>query len=144
MKVIYRIADAQSSLSQPSPYPDSRQYQNEICLKSFVNSFVNTNINISFILDNCKEGWEKLLKKVPFEYDVIRTLDGIDQNCRRAVKMALEAKDDVIFQECDYLWVPNFGIDYIDAIKELGFVSPYDHPMDYIGVVLLQQLRPME
>jgi hypothetical protein len=140
MKVIYRICDVQSPLSQPPPVcQDDRQLLNITCLKSFVKAFKDTDISIHFILDNCEYSWEELLRKfVNFTYDVIRTGDGINGSCRRAVDMALKAKDDIIFQECDYLWRPNTGKKYIEAIKYFGFVSPYDHPDKYPGNAKLE------
>lgn len=129
MKVIYRICDIQSPLSQPSPFHyDTRVELNKVCLKSFVKAFLETEIEIHFLIDNSTDIWEEFIKEeVPFKYEITRTNEGIDATARRAVNLAKELDDDIMFQECDYLWLPETGWQYIEAIEELGFVSPYDH-----------------
>lgn len=132
MKVIYRICDVNST-NPPPIFPDNRPALNELCLKSFVNAFDGIDIDYHFILDKSSDRWPEIISTLCVEAKIETTDLGIDGSARHAVDVALQYDDDIIFQECDYLWVPKSGQLYIDAIKYFGVVSPYDHPDKYPG-----------
>lgn len=140
MQVIYRICDINST-NPPPIYQDNRLALNVLCLKSFINCFIKSDIRIHFILDKCSDEWEKELEKVELPHTVERTDLGIDGSARHAVNRALELDDDIMFQECDYLWIPQVGEIYIDAIKHFGVLSPYDHPDKYPGEAMLEMYK---
>ena len=37
----------------------------------------------------------------------------------------------MLFQECDYLYRPNGGVELVAGLERLGLVSPYNHPNFY-------------
>lgn len=131
MQVIYRLCGILSS--NPSPiYQDDKFKLNELCLKSFVHAFSDIKPEVIFLLDKCGVEYYKLIEDyVPFNYTVEDANLGINGTMLRAYEIASELEDYVIFQECDYLYSGVIGKLYLKAMKELGIVSPYDHPNFY-------------
>ena len=118
--------------SNPSPiYQEDKFRLNELCLKSFINAFSDVKPEVTFLLDKCDEAYLNLLKIVPFKYTVEEANLGINGTMLLAYDIASELEDYVVFQECDYLYHRVIGKTYLAAMKELGIVSPYDHPNFY-------------
>jgi len=134
MIVYMRMCDIKSSISEPSPiFKDDQFKLNEFCLKSFVDAFKEVNPKVIFICDHCGEDYDKMIKKiVPFPHDIKHTSLGIDGTCRLQYEM-YEATDEdaVLFQEADYLYLPDAGKEIVEAVEKLDFVTPYDHPDKY-------------
>lgn len=128
MQVIYRITDIPSS--NPSPiYQEDKVTLNKRCLASFMRGFTDIRPKVIFLADHVNE--TKYLEKFPWEHEVIRTEDGQNQAMLNSYEIASKLEDYVLFQECDYFYRPNIGKTYLQAMKELGVVSPYDHPNFY-------------
>ena len=131
LNVFYRITDIPST--NPSPWrQDNKRELNRVCLKSFIEAFRDINPEIFFIADHCDRSLNKMLKMVPFNYEVEYTELGINGTMLKSYELASKEKDFVLFQECDYLYRPDIGKNYLRALKELDIVSPYDHRNFYI------------
>lgn len=128
MQVIYRITDIPSS--NPSPiFQEDKVTLNKRCLASFMRGFADIRPKVIFLADHVSE--IKYLDEFPWEHEVIRTEDGQNQAMLNSYEIASKLEDYVLFQECDYFYRPNIGKTYLQAMKELGVVSPYDHPNFY-------------
>ncbi len=130
MTIIYRMCGIASS--NPSPiYQDEKYKLNELCLKSVITSFSDVSPKFIFLFDKCGVEYHSLLKDFPYEYEIEDANLGINGTMLRAYEIAAELEDYVVFQECDYLYNGVIGKKYLKAMKELGIVSPYDHPNFY-------------
>ena len=132
MIVIYRITDLPST-HQPPVHELDKVALNELCLKSFVKAFEKIQPKVIFLYDFRTADRESMIDQiVPFEYEYYPTSFGINGTMLRAYEMAREQDDDILFQECDYLYRPHTGSDLVNGVNALGLVSPYDHPNFYI------------
>ncbi len=133
MIVIYRMCGKPST--NPSPWSQEDKFNlNKVCLKSFVEAFREVKPEMVFLMDYCGKGYSNMLEEiVPFKY-LVETLGvGINATMVRAYEIADAVESDyILFQECDYLYRPGTGKLLLEAIKELGLVSPYDHRNFYI------------
>lgn len=132
--VYYRLCNIKSELSAPPPiFKDDQFKLNVLCLNSFIMAFMGCDVKVVFICDYCpKELYEPILDKVKFEKEIYWTELGINGTCLAQYDMAREQDNDVLFAECDYLWLPQSGQKIIDAIKHFNLFSPYDHKNFYI------------
>jgi hypothetical protein len=124
----------QVSVNKPPRFGGSKFRLVKLCLKTFVKAFEDVKPKIHFLLDRATGEYLDLIKEVcPFEFthefsDYGRFTAGLKQ-----YNLAQESEDEVlIFAEDDYLWKEGTGKYFIEAIKELGIVSPYDNPDFYI------------
>lgn len=101
---------------------------NKLCLHSFIKGFEDIKPKVVFLADHMND---VSYLSTPWEYEVIRTEDGQNQAMLNSYKIASELDDYVLFQECDYIYRENIGKTYLEAMKALGIVSPYDHPNFY-------------
>lgn len=130
MTIIYRMCGIAST--NPSPIHQDNKYKlNDLCLKSFITAFSDIKPKVIFLLDKCGVEYYKMLDQVPFDYEIETAELGINGTMLRAYEIASELEDYIIFQECDYLYRGVIGNTYLKAMKELGIVSPYDHPNFY-------------
>jgi len=134
MIVYYRLCSIPST--NPSPILQDDKFElNKLCLKSFVRAFKDVNPEVVFLADFCGEREAEMVKQiVPFKHSFIPTAIGINETCLMQYEMALKQieHEEILFLECDYLWNPAVEVQkLVDAIKELGLVSPYDHPNFY-------------
>jgi hypothetical protein len=136
MMVIYRLCGIPST--NPSPvFQEDKFRLNKLCLKSFVEAFKKVNPYVYFILDNCGAEYIELLEQeVPFEFDFEMTNLGINNTMLHAYELARDQDQDILFQECDYLYLPDTGPKLVEAVEELGLVSPYDHLNFYLDKTL--------
>jgi hypothetical protein len=132
LKVIYRMCGIKST--NPSPiYQENKFKLNELCLKSFIGAFVDVKPEVHFLLDFCGEEYKQMVDEVcPFKKTWEFTKLGINGTMLRAYEIAAEAEDYILMNECDYLWVPQTGKLFLEALRELDIVSPYDHLNFYI------------
>lgn len=132
MIVIYRMTSIPST--NPSPiYQDNKMKLNELCLKSFVMAFEEQEPQVEFICDFCPQEYTEMIERVcPFPKHIQYTNMGINETALLAYDIAHKQDDDILFAECDYIWIPNSGGTLLDGLQELGMVSPYDHLNFYI------------
>lgn len=132
MKVIYRITDIKSTNPSPWSQEDKREL-NRVCLKSFVEAFKEVKPEIYFIADHCDRTiWKIIDQIVPFNWEIEYTKVGINETMVESYELASRMDDYVLFQECDYLYRPKIGLNYLKALETLDIVSPYDHRNFYI------------
>jgi len=141
MIVYYRLCSIAST--NPSPiYQEDKFRLNKLCLKSFVQAFKDVeNLEIVFLADYCGEREEEMIKDLcnpfnfsfPIKYTYLPLSLGINETALKQWELASKQDDEIIlFLECDYLWNPDIDVNtYIEAVKTLGLVSPYDHPNFY-------------
>jgi len=131
MTVLYRITSIPSS--NPSPiFQDNKDTLNMQCLASFMGAFAEIRPKVTFIADHVSDNMLKMLEDFPWEGStVIKTDIGQNATMLMSYEIASKLEDYVLFQESDYWYRPNIGATYLQAMKELGIVSPYDHPNFY-------------
>ena len=127
MIVYYRITNIPST--NPSPiYQEDKKKLNELCLKSFVEAFKQVKPKMIFLADFCDGSYNEMIHRiVPFEHEIYHFDLGINGTALKQWEMAKDQDDDILFQECDYIWQPNKGKEFIEGLNRLGLVSPYDH-----------------
>lgn len=136
MLVVYRITDIPST--NPSPiFPNDKYRLNKFCLKSFLKAFEGVDIDMTFLCDYCSFETIAMIRDLVPDSEIIETNIGINETMLKAYDIAIEASQGVdneiiLFQECDYYWLPDTGATFINATKILGLVSPYDHANFYI------------
>lgn len=129
MKVYYRMTNIPST--NPSPILQDDKFRlNQYCLQSFVKGYADIWPTVHFLLDYCGGEYDGMIAKhCPFDYVIEHTELGINGTCLRQYELARDSGEDVIlFQECDYVYQEKIGSKMEIAIRELGLVSPYDHP----------------
>jgi len=128
MITIYRITDVPST--NPSPiHQDNKPLLNKICLDSFLK--YNKPTKVIFLADHCGQGTINMIRDtVKCDFEIQQSNIGINDTYIKQMHIARDLDDDILFQECDYFYVSD-GIE--EAIKEFGFVSPYDHLDKYPG-----------
>jgi len=134
MTVLYRITSIPST--NPSPiHQDDKDTLNEVCLRSFLRAFWKVSPKIIFLADNCSPDCIDMIKRVSAQRDFEIKVSQSDINNTMLISylIAKDLDDEVLFQECDYVWKPNSGKVFESAVKELGLVSPYDHANFYSG-----------
>ena len=102
-----------------------------------MNAFKDVNPEVVFIADYCGEREEEMIKQlIPFKYSFIPTALGINDTCLLQYEMAFKQTEhqEILFLECDYIWndIPYIGEKFVEGIRQLGLVSPYDHLNFYI------------
>jgi len=139
MKVFYRMTSLAST--NPSPFSQNdKDTLNEVCLKSFLGGFFDTDISVHFLLDHCSKECITMVKKHVPKATFEVSESGINATMLRSYELAIEEEGYVLFQECDYLYRPNIGKQYLRALEELDIVSPYDHKNFYIDHDIHNQL----
>lgn len=131
MIVYYRLCHIPST-NPPPVFEDDKYRLNRLCLKSFVTAFEKVNPHVVFLCDYCPPEYTQMIESlVPFTKEIIHTQIGINETCLKQYDLYEKTTEDkVLFIECDYLWVGS-GKTIVQAIEELDFVSPYDHPDKY-------------
>lgn len=130
--IYYRMSDRLSK-NRPPIFKDDKLRVVKLCLKTFVKAFKDVKPEIFFILDRCTGDYLDMIREVyPMEFKYEFTDYGHYNSALRQYNLAQETKDDIIlFVEDDYLWTEGSGKLLTSVIKELGVVSPYDHPDFY-------------
>jgi hypothetical protein len=140
MKVFYRLSPKNSAHEARRPrHAFDKLSLAKYCLRSFVEAFKDVKPKITFILDNCGQEWDEMLKLCPFDKEIVH-IDRVDNtppmgydhtSYYKQLDMAKEANDYVLFQEDDYVYLPGAGKKLLEALRVLEFVSPYDHLEHY-------------
>lgn len=141
------MCDIKSDLSaKPPVFADDIFKLNVLSLNSFILAYFEVNPKVTFICDFCpKEKYDAILSAVPFKHDVIYTKVGINRTALMQYDLALDSQEDtILFQECDYLYVPYSGILMEKAIRHFGLVSPYDNRNFYIDYSIHSKKTTLE
>jgi hypothetical protein len=146
MKVYYRMATGYSQHEVRRPrHPFDKIALADMCLRSFVEAFSEVKPQMHFILDKCGPEWDDMVKKnTPFEY----TLEHVDfgtyfRTIPYQFELGRKENDYLLFQEDDYVWLKDAGQKYLDAVKVLEFVAPYDH-MEFYTLNTVNHRDPSE
>lgn len=131
MLVVYRITDIPST--NPSPiFQEDKKALNELCLKSFIEAFKDVQLSMIFLCDFCSYDTVRMINKLVPGGEILSTEVGINETMVKSYEIAKESQEDtILFQECDYYYLPNTGLTFLTAVQTLGLVSPYDHPDFY-------------
>jgi len=129
MKTIYRISDAGYNKVKPD------YINNENCLKNFVHTFGNQNLEI--IADNCSKETLQMITKYchPNKINTVSVGHGAG-TFNLALDMALKYDDETIiyFVENDYLHKPGSDKILVEGLQiGYNYVALYDHPDKYIN-----------
>jgi len=125
MHVFHRMSPKNSAHEARRPrHPFDKLALARMCLRSFVEAFKEVKPTIHFLLDNCGQEWDDLVKG-------LGTVEHLESNQNdsylRQLDLAKDVNDYVLFQEDDYVYLPGAGQKLLDAMKVLEFVNPYDH-----------------
>jgi hypothetical protein len=133
MIVYYRLCDRKLSASAPSAFSADPYEIARVCLKSFVKAFETAKPRMVFICDYCPIKYDQMIADiVPFEKEIHHTSIGINETCLMQYDMfEQEDEKDVLFQEYDYLWLPDTGEEIVKGLEHMSYVTPYDHPDKY-------------
>lgn len=127
LTILYRVCDKIETLHLPRPFGLDKKTIIQICFKSVINSFPNSNIVL--ICDDCSEQTIEKLKEIGGD-----NIKGIlnedlkpEGSLKRAFSFAKELDDNAVvyFCEDDYLHL-NCG--FLTDIAKMGLVV---HPTDY-------------
>jgi hypothetical protein len=130
LKVIYRMSDISSTNASPI-YWDNKFALNKLCLRSFVEAFKDVRPEVIMICDRCPDFYETFVKQyVPFPMTIEFTNSGVRENAVHQYDYVTD-DDYYLFQECDYLYLPDTGKKMIEACDVFDYISPYDHPDKY-------------
>lgn len=132
MVVYYRMCSIKSPLSKPAPIQDVFKLT-KVCFYSFIEAFKKVSLTVVFLLDYCPQEYVDLIEQTcPFEYEIRQHTLGINETCLLQYRLYEKSNEDkVLFQEYDYLWLPNTGKDLVSALGGFDFVTPYNHPDKY-------------
>lgn len=127
MKIIYRI----SPFKPDNPavvFPKDKWALVEFSHNSFLKAG-GDKYQITYILDSCPD-WSDYFRK----YGHILQITSHNKNTSllTAYDLSFGLNDDILFVEDDYLWRPDTIPVLEEAVKQLGVLSPYDHPAHYI------------
>lgn len=104
----------------------------EFCFNSFISAFEGCNYDLVVLLDRPSDKLRQIVSGKHTEvYNYGDMYEGNIQTFHRQLDIALEAKQPFLFVEDDYYFTPNSGYKIIEAVKELPFITPYDHPGYY-------------
>lgn len=131
--IYYRMSDRKSR-NKPPKFAEDKFRVVKCCFKTFVKAFEDVKPKIHFLLDRCSGMYLDLIKETcPFEFTHEFTDYGHYNSQLKVYNLAQESDDETLmFVEDDYLWKEGTGKYFIEAIKELGIVSPYDNPDFYV------------
>lgn len=138
LSVAYRIYPHVSKV--PPVFMDDKYKLSEFCLRSFKDSLGDLKAKIFVLLDGCPPEYDQLFKKYFMDEDLeLIRLEGVGNLATFALQIKIlleqEFSDIVYFAEDDYFYLPNQFIEMLELLKEnvdVDFVSPYDHPDDYL------------
>jgi len=135
LAVAYRIYPKVSKPAHGLPHSDDKLRLSEICLRSFKECIEGLRVKVWAILDGCPETFADLFRKY-FDSDdlVLVPLPSIGNHATfgKQIDILLSQTDSdfVYLAEDDYVYRPKqFGrmLSYMNAYKEVDFISPYDH-----------------
>lgn len=142
--VAYRIYPKVAKPAEGLPYSENKYLLSEICLRSFRRSLGNLRAKVWVLLDACPDEYVELFQKYFAPEDlVLLRLPGIGNGNTflQQIEILLKQNDAdmVYFAEDDYIYRPDefkLMIDFMQAHKDVDFISPYDHPEYYESELL--------
>lgn len=130
MLIVYRAC------SVPNPVKTQTYPKVELvkkCFASFCQAFQDLEYNLIVLLDKPTAVFRDIFKGHKAEETYYPYFnEGNVNSFHRQIDLALDHKTDFLFVEDDYLFLPHSGKKITEAVKELGFITPYDHPGYYI------------
>jgi len=109
----------------------------KLCYQSFLEAFKDLEIlYVTFILDKPTKELRKIIKDFPFDHNVIEFNEdgwqkGNETTFHAQIDLASRMAGKVMFLEDDYFFLPKSGVIIDEALEDLEFVTPYDHPGYY-------------
>jgi len=101
----------------------------QICFNSFIRAFENTEIDLTVLLDKPTNELRDIFKRFKTEETYYSSFtEGNVKSFHRQIDIALQKKQDFLFVEDDYIFLPKSGKIIIDALDELPLITPYLHP----------------
>lgn len=126
MIVYYKISSAESV--NPSPlFLTAKDKLASLCLDSFIEAYRTVRPHVVFVCDNASEDLIKKADSIPFPHTIHKTQLGNFMASVYQYELAYKQDDDILFQEDDYLYIPDTGEAFVIGLQTLGLVSPYDH-----------------
>jgi hypothetical protein len=103
-----------------------------LCFNSFLRSFEGVDYKLICLLDKPTPELRKIFAGHETEETYYAGFtEGNVGSFHRQIELALEYKQPFLFVEDDYYWLEGAGSKIAGAVKELPFVTPYDHPRYY-------------
>lgn len=100
------------------------------CFESFREAFKDVDCTVIALLDKPTNELREIFRDVSVEESYYSNFnEGNINSFHRQISLALQHKEDFLFVEDDYMWLPGSG----KKIAECGlpFYTPYDHPGYY-------------
>jgi len=134
MVIVYRLCPEGNPLKKRPIWPKMDLVTT--CFKSVMEAFKGTQTTFHFILDKATPELIALVKSCPFQYVIEPFREpsweiGNEVTYFRQLDIASETTDKVLLLEDDYYFLQDTGKTLINALDELDFVTPYDHPGYY-------------
>lgn len=131
MLVIYRLCSEGNPDKKRPIWPKMKLV--EACFTSVMKAF---DCEFHFIIDKPTVELVNLVKTCshPYTMEILHTqgwMEGNEASYFRQLDVASEREDSVMLLEDDYYLLPNAGRKIEEALKELTFITPYDHPGYY-------------
>ena len=103
-----------------------------ICFNSFKEAFKDVDYQLKVLIDKPSNEIRKVFEDEDTEETFHSTFtEGNVKSFHRQIDLALGCADPFLFVEDDYYWLPGSGVKIADALGELSFITPYDHPRYY-------------
>lgn len=125
MLVVYRACSVGSS--KPRPIEGKIELVRR-CYESFLEAFKGVDYELKVLLDKPSAELREIFGPDCEETFYGSFTEGNTKSFHRQIDLALEAEDDFLFVEDDYLWIPGAGKVIQDTLEELPFITPYLHP----------------
>lgn len=130
MLIIYRLCPEGNPNKSRPIWPKIELIK--VCFKSVIEAFKGTNVKFHFILDKITPELIQIVKSCPFESTIEPFREpsweiGNEVTYFRQLDIASDTKESVLLLEDDYYFLPHSGEVIINALKELDFITPYDH-----------------
>lgn len=135
LAVAYRIYPKVGKSAVGLPFSRDKLQLSEICLRSFKESLGGLRVKVWALLDGCPPEYEQIFRKY-FRAEELTLIPlpavGNQATFEKQVDILLEQSESelVYFAEDDYLYLPQQFpevIEYLEAHKDVHFVTPYDH-----------------
>lgn len=131
MLVIYRLCSEGNPDKKRPIWPKMKLV--EACFTSVMKAF---DCEFHFIIDKPTVELVNLVKTCshPYTMEILHTqgwMEGNEASYFRQLDIASEREDSVLLLEDDYYFLENAGSKIEKALKELKYITPYDHPGYY-------------
>lgn len=128
LTVFYRMCSHENT--KLKPFKASKLELITKCYRSFLKAFERIELKVIFIIDKPTCELVELVETCPFKHEIETCDIGNVGTFHKQLEYAKDIEGNVLLLEDDYLWLPDSGSKFIDAMGVDSFVTPYDHP-DY-------------